>query len=117
MRPALLSVPACVAAPHHALRFCRATPRAALRSHAPPQPRATRLGFATRVRRGLPCSAAGDGEKRPQDDPLYTSRLFKLEADPDPSRNNITSNLKLAGGVTALLAALVYGFLASNGLV
>lgn len=34
-----------------------------------------------------------------------------------PGRNNVTSNLKLAVGVTLLLAGLTYGFLASNGLV
>ena len=74
--------------------------------------------------------------KRPQDDPEYYSRLLKLEADPcvvalaraaallhacsrvcarSVPRDNLTSNIKLAAGVTLLLAALVAGFLASNG--
>jgi hypothetical protein len=32
-------------------------------------------------------------------------------------RDNLTSNLKLAAGITALLCGLVYAFLASNGAV
>jgi hypothetical protein len=32
-----------------------------------------------------------------------------------PGRDNLTSNIKLAAGVTLLLAALVAAFLASNG--
>jgi hypothetical protein len=32
-----------------------------------------------------------------------------------PGRDNLTSNVKLAAGVTVLLAALVAAFLASNG--
>lgn len=55
-------------------------------------------------------------QKRPTDDPEYYSRLLKLEADPVP-RDNLTSNLKLAAGITALLGGLVYAFLASNGAV
>ena len=33
----------------------------------------------------------------------------------EPGRDNLTSNIKLAAGVTLLLVALVAAFLASNG--
>ena len=60
-------------------------------------------------------SPGGDDTPQPKKDEGYYDRLLKLEADPVP-RDNLTSNLKLGVIFVALLAALVYGFLHSNGL-
>jgi hypothetical protein len=63
------------------------------------------------------CSSAPDNKQQRSNNNDYTSRLTKFEADPIEGRDNLTSNLKLAGGVFVLLAGLTYGFLASNGAV
>ena len=87
----------------------RARRASALRSHP------ARAG-RSRARQVAAAAGGPEGKPRPQDDPEYYSRLLKLEADPVP-RDNLTSNLKLAAGITALLGGLVYAFLASNGAV
>jgi hypothetical protein len=92
----------------------RATTRSATRCH----PGARRLT----QRQRSPVLVLAQNSSRPDDKPQqpkeegYYDRLLKLEADPVP-RDNLTSNLKLGGIFIALLGALVFAFLHSNGLV
>ena len=105
-----VQAPACIA---HAVRRLPIRTRAtrALRSCGASRPAGRSTGRCVAKAQG---SGAPEPPKRPQDDPEYYSRLLIPEADPVP-RDNLTSNTKLAAGVTLLLAALVAAFLASNG--
>ena len=62
-------------------------------------------------------SSNRDSDKPQPQKEGYYDRLLKVEADQVPGRDNLKSNLQLGGIVLAVLAALVFGFLHSNGLV
>ena len=62
-------------------------------------------------------SSNRDSDKPQPQKEGYYDRLLKVEADQVPGRDNLKSNLQLGGFVLAVLAALVFGFLHSNGLV
>jgi hypothetical protein len=83
--------------------------------YLPPSPQAhARLAVASAEGKGSP------GSPRPQDAEGYYAGLLtrKLnESNGASSADMLKRNLSLAGGVSGLLALLVLGFLASNGLL